>query len=110
MAAVFSLCLSLMLWTYARAQLWCRTHAARAWEVAEEVADGLLAGERVPEGIYAEVKLISRDRVLEYSMGRAIADPLATAYTYRLLENGTLLYVRVWIGEWRDLAESRERP
>ena len=95
MAATFALCLSLMLWTYGRAQLWHRAHAVQAWELAEEVADRLLAGERVPEGIYVEVKLISRSGVQEYSIGQIATNPLAIAYTYRLLENGTLLYVRV---------------
>lgn len=85
----------MMLWTYARAQLWHRAHAAIAWELAEEVADELLASGRVPEGIYVEVKLVSRGGVREYSAGQVAANPLISAYTYRILENGTLLYVEV---------------
>ena len=93
-AAVFIMCMVLMIHQYHASQLWTLGHKTYCWMKAEEVLSKLLKGESFSE--YVEVRLYSRSGVKQYTVNRLDYEPAATAYTYRILDNSTLVYCKVY--------------
>jgi len=90
-ATAFALAVSTLLSVYAQGLKTAYVGRAKCWIKAEEVADEVAAG-RVPADGHVVIRLISRDGVVERVVGLGRG---ASCYTFRLLENGTLLYVEV---------------
>ena len=89
----FCLGLAILLYTYAHAAQPVYTGMAACWLKAEMAAADLEAGRRPAVDGYIIVRLISKSNVTEYTIGEPREG--MECYTFRLLENGTLLYVRV---------------
>jgi len=92
--AVFILCMVLMIHQYHISQYLMISHKTQCWLRAEEVLNKLLKGESFAE--YVEVRLYSRNGVIQYSYNVLDYEPQAVAYTYRILENSTLIYCKVY--------------
>ncbi|RLF04188.1 MAG: hypothetical protein DRK00_07260 [Thermoprotei archaeon] len=88
-AVAFALAVAVLLRSYAQAARLAYVGMARCWARAEQAASDIVAG-REPKASVV-VRLISRLGVREYTVGELRGG--RSCYTYRILPNGTLLYV-----------------
>ena len=91
-AAAFALAVAALISTYAGRLKTAYVGMSRCWIEAERVADEIISG-RAPREVHAVVRLISREGVVERVLGGLGRG--GSCYTYRLLGNGTLLYVEI---------------
>ncbi|RLE63992.1 MAG: hypothetical protein DRN53_01365 [Thermoprotei archaeon] len=104
-AVVFSfiLSVSLMLYYYQQALKNLVCYDVKAWELAERTANALLEGMSIRTSAFIMVELISWNgsRTI-YTIGRPNTSPLGRAYTFRILNNGTLMKVVVEVSSDKD--------
>ena len=92
-ATAFALAVSALLAVYVQALETAYVGMAECWARAEQAATDLASGRRPSSDLYIVVRLVSKRGVREYSLGEARRG--RSCYTYRILENMTLLKVEV---------------
>ncbi|RLE78872.1 MAG: hypothetical protein DRJ52_09635 [Thermoprotei archaeon] len=107
---VFIISSLIMIRIYADARKEAKNLDTYAWVLAERAADLISSGRGVDASAYVVVTLILPNGTVsrQYTIGIKPAVVLGKAYTYRILQNNTLMKIEVWITSIHDYV--REKP
>ena len=93
--AVFVVALASMLFIYVNARYAMIRYSVEAWRCAEIQVDKILAGKSFDSTGSIKVKFLYWNMTIRERIEESDIPPIGCAYTYRIGENGALVYVKV---------------
>lgn len=103
--ATFAIISLMIVYSYIEAQNWILNYDIYAWTLAEKAAKLIVSEHSIRTSAYIIVSVLSQGNIRVYTIGVKPAVVLGKAYTYRILSNGTLIKVEVWISSLHDYVE-----